>query len=199
MSAPIDPRERQLDAAARALPQDIAPPPELLARVQVAIGERRVRALPSAVAPTAAAPRPRWAMPRRLAAAAALLLVGALAGAGAVLLLQRDPAPGVAASGAPSTGTTPVVGASARSSAEFVAYDRAASDLALLLEQRRVTLRPGTAAVIERALAQIDTAMADVRAALARDPASRTLTDIMRRLYDQKLDLLKRSSALSIS
>ena len=34
MSAPIDPRDRQLDAAARALPQEITPPPELLARVQ---------------------------------------------------------------------------------------------------------------------------------------------------------------------
>ena len=198
MSAPIDPRERQLDAAARALPQDIAPPPELLARVQVAIGERRVRAMPSAVTPTAAAPRPRWAMPRRFAAAAALLLAGALAGAGAVLLRQRGPAPGVALD-APMTGPTPAEGQAMRAWAEFAAYDRAATDLALLLEQRRVTLRPATVAVIERSLAQIDSAMADVRAALARDPASRTLTDVMRRLYDQKLDLLKRSTALSIS
>jgi hypothetical protein len=193
MSAPLDPRERALDDAARALPRDVSPPPELLARVQGAIAERRVRSLPSTDSAISATDRPTrgWFVPRQAAAAAALLLVGAFAGAGAVLLRTRTTPEVRAVAASPTRASLTLT--------QFSSYERAAADLAALLAERRATLRPATIAVIERSLRQIDDALADVRAALERDPGSATLTDLARRLYDQKLDLLKRSTAPSIS
>ena len=194
MSAPLDPRERALDDAARALPREIAPPPELLARVQGAIAERRVRVLPNgADAPHAAGPTTRaWLVPRQAAAAAALLLIGAFAGAGAVLLRNGAHTEARATAKAPTPGASMTL-------TQFSSYERTAADLAALLAERRATLRPATIAVIERSLRQIDDAIADVQSALERDPGSTTLIDLARRLYDQKLDLLKRSTAPSIS
>ena len=187
MTAPLDPFEHRLDLAARALPREIAPPPELLSRVQDAIAARQVRALPTSLT------APARAVFRRGLAAAAILFVGVLIGAGGMLLRARTPEERVAAGGAP------VDGSASAAAARFASYDRAADDLTRLLDARRATLRPETIAVIDRSVQQIDDALADVRAALARDPASSALTDAARRLYDQKLDLLKRATALSAS
>lgn len=186
MTAPLDPRERRLDDAARALPRELAPPPELLGRVHDAIAARQVRALPHA----SALPL-RTEFPRRLAAAA-MLLVGVLIGASGILLVGRTPASRVGSVMPPNAPSSPAL-------AQFASYDRAARDLAARLDERRATLKPETIAVIERSLRQIDDALADVRAAIERDPASSTLSDAARRLYDQKLDLLRRSTALSAS
>ncbi len=185
MTLPVDPRERRLDDAARALPRELAPPSELLGLVHDAIASRQVRALPQA----AAAPV-RTEFPRGLAAAA-MLLVGVLIGASGMLLVGRTPASRVA--------SAPADIPSSPALAQFASYDREARDLAARLAERRATLRPETISVIERSLRQIDDALADVRAAIERDPASRSLTDAARRLYNQKLDLLRRSTALSAS
>ena len=197
MSPHDDPREQRLDEAANALPRELAPPDELLGRVQAAIAARRVRELPGAVASAAWLPAHRS---RRLAAAAALLVVGALAGAAAVgLALRSGSRETAAAPGTDPSRTGAPTPLTRVSLAQFDAYDRAATDLGELLARQRASLRPETIAVIEHSLRQIDDALADVKQALARDPGSATLTDRARRLYDLKLDLLKRSTALAAS
>jgi hypothetical protein len=54
-------------------------------------------------------------------------------------------------------------------------YERVERDLAVLLESRRKTLQPETIATVERNLAIIDSAIAEIRQALAADPTVATL------------------------
>ncbi|MBI3792433.1 MAG: hypothetical protein HY275_16350 [Gemmatimonadetes bacterium] len=230
MTTPGDPRDRALDDAARALPREIAPPPELLARVTDAIAARRVRVLPRPAATDPPVPTDERArasvganaaggaratgqpsrvgaiIPRRLAAAAAIFVVGLIAGATGMLVRNRAQGGLVATTGvdatitpASATGAPRGAATATAATAQFASYERAAGDLATLLASQRATLRPETIAVIERSLARIDEAIADVRTALARDPANAALADAARRLYEQKLDVLKRSTALARS
>lgn len=186
MTAPLDPRERALDDAARALPREIAPPPELLGRVQGAIAARRERTLTTrATAPAAVT---STGPSRRAIAAAALFVAGLCIGALAMALRPGQPVAAVA--------TTP---AAAPGLARYAAYERAAGDLATLAAASEGTLAPATRAVIARSLARMDSALADVRAAVARDPGNAALGAVLRDLYEQKLDVLRRTAALSRS
>jgi hypothetical protein len=60
------------------------------------------------------------------------------------------------------------------------------------LELRRAMLRPSTAATIDRDLRLIDDAIAELNAALARDPNNPALRQLLAASYRQKRDLLKR-------
>jgi anti-sigma factor RsiW len=64
------------------------------------------------------------------------------------------------------------------------------------LDERRATLDPATIATVERSLTTIDEAIAEARAALARDPADATLTRLLASSYEQKVTLLRRASEL---
>jgi hypothetical protein len=60
-------------------------------------------------------------------------------------------------------------------------------------------LSPATVRVVERSLATIDTAIAEARAALASDPANRSLVEILSANYERKVELLQRATELSSS
>jgi len=77
-----------------------------------------------------------------------------------------------------------------------VTYDREISALRKLLEQRRNDLEPSTVAVLENSLTTIDKAIAEARAALAGDPASRFLKDQLNKALDKKLELLRTAALL---
>lgn len=162
------------DAVAR-LPRAIEPPRDLWPGIAAAIAESPR---------TAAAVRPlprtrRWAVP---AAAAA----GAFAAGLAVwLALHGAPAPHGPRGGAART--TPAVFAAAYDDAAEPSVD----DLRRLYEQRRGELAPETVAVLERNLALIDEAVAASRAALARDPGSRSAGETLRRVRQQQIDFLR--------
>jgi hypothetical protein len=70
-------------------------------------------------------------------------------------------------------------------------YDSQIASLHEILEQRRGRLNPKTVAVIERSLGVIDTAIAQSKAALAKDPANGFLADQLDRDLDSKLELLR--------
>jgi hypothetical protein len=70
-------------------------------------------------------------------------------------------------------------------------YDAQIASLHEILEQRRGQLNPKTVAVIERSLGVIDTAIAQSKAALAKDPANGFLVDQLDRDLDSKLELLR--------
>jgi len=70
-------------------------------------------------------------------------------------------------------------------------YEAAARELSGILAAERERLRPETVALVERNLAIVDTALADARAALERDPANPELRRLFAAAYRQKVELLR--------
>lgn len=73
---------------------------------------------------------------------------------------------------------------------EFI-YDQQIATLHQILEQRRGRLDPRTVAVIEKNLRVIDEAIAESKAALAKDPANAFLVQQLDEALDTKLELLR--------
>jgi hypothetical protein len=76
-------------------------------------------------------------------------------------------------------------------------YQRLARELEGALAARRDSLSPETVATVERSVRVIDAAIAEARAALAREPGNRALVEMLTTSYRQKLDLLKRTSQMA--
>jgi hypothetical protein len=77
-----------------------------------------------------------------------------------------------------------------------VTYSREIDRLRTIFLQSRSQLDPRTAAIIETNLKVIDDAIAQSKAALAQDPASRFLTDQLNSALDKKLELLRTAALL---
>ncbi len=152
---------RSLSAAAASLPKSIEPRRDLWARIETRIAQ-------------GATWNPQRVR-RRAALAAAALLVIAL---GVYRLL-----PPFAANYHPAE--------RARWAAVQADFDRTTSELGLIFAAERARLRPETVAVLERNLAIIDAAIAESRAALARDPASVDLRGLFAAAARQKVELLR--------
>lgn len=114
-----------------------------------------------------------------------------VAGVAAALVLAftlgRETRPGVDDVVTPATGTTPVVSIADSSRA----YEEEVRSLLEELELRRSTMRPATAASVDRDLKIIDGAIAELTDALARDPDNPALRQLLAASYRQKRDLLK--------
>jgi anti-sigma factor RsiW len=89
----------------------------------------------------------------------------------------------------PPVGTT-VIPASEKISAT-VTYEREIDGLRSIVRDRRTQLDPKTLAVIERNLGVIDSAIAESRTALRKDPKSAFLADQLDHALDTKLELLR--------
>jgi predicted anti-sigma-YlaC factor YlaD len=173
---------RELVTAAQALPRDIAPPSD----VWSALRERIARE------PVAARAQPRWWHNGWLAMAAAVVLV-----AGTAILTtgpgNKAKATKIIAMREASTPVAPVLLAVDRN------YSPTLVELRETLDAQRTTLAPATVRTVERALAVIDSAIAEARSALASDPANQALVDILSAHYERKVDLLQRATELSSS
>lgn len=214
---------KDLLVSATRLPRSLEPPadqwPEILRRID----ESRVVALrgEAFTSPALYPPRRMWmqAAPRWyvLAATAAIVLIGV------AYVLRRPPIPRTAptlteAPAAQSTApdvspslpsvqpergkprVTKALPVTSRQDADrdrvmraFSAYEDATRELSWSLESRRRQLDPRTLAVIDTCLKEIDKAIREARAALARNPGSAMLNDFLQSSYQQKLDLLKRT------
>ena len=119
---------------------------------------------------------PSWAL-----AAAAVLLIALSSGVTALLLRHSPPPAQISASISPLE----------------TQYAAAAADLGAALEQARSRLSPETIATIMRNLAVIDSALAESRQALARDPGNTSLEQLVIVAWRQKMDFLRRATALS--
>jgi hypothetical protein len=171
-----EPRLR--DAIAR-LPAEVAPGRDLWPDIRAAVDAGRVVALPTAQPPPARSPL-RW---MRLAAAAAVLVIGSAAITWRVMRTRVPEAP-VAAAPEPAN---PAL-------ARFASYERLAGELAATLEEKRATLDPATHAVLERSLRTIDEALLEARAALESDPSSAAIRTYVEAAYRHKLDFLRRAN-----
>lgn len=74
------------------------------------------------------------------------------------------------------------------------AYEEEAQILLNRLQLTRSMLDPGAAAAIDKDLAVIDSAIAEVQTAIARDPRNPALRQLLATSYRQKIDVLKRIS-----
>ena len=83
----------------------------------------------------------------------------------------------------------------ARSAADVV-YDREIASLRRMVRERSAELDPATVRVLEQSLGVIDGAIAQSRAALARDPGSAFLNQQLTSALDKKLELLRTAAAL---
>jgi hypothetical protein len=157
--------------------------------------------------------------PRRLSLsltelAAASLLLAALSGGTAAILMMRTGRPGAARDGSGSAGVAPgavrpdLPGLLARiepadepgSVAVGFAdapYDAAVADLEQAMENGRSRIDGATFSVVEQNLSIIDRAIADVRGALAVDPSDSYLSGHLMEARRRKLALLRRAAALT--
>jgi anti-sigma factor RsiW len=100
---------------------------------------------------------------------------------------------------APGPQRPPRAGANVRTVRRATAeqtYDREIASLGAILENRRESLNPATVAVLELNLKIIDNAIAQSRAALAKDPASDFLDRQLDKALEKKLELLRTAALL---
>ena len=182
-------RIRELLALAASLPRSIDPPADLWPDIRT-----RLRQQPVPAANRMATSHSRWesfVRDRRWLAAAAVLLIVASSALTALLMrprandLARAPdsvAPAARPGGAPIVRTV---------SDE---YDRLDQELAALLAAQREKMQPETVAKVERNLAIIDAAIAEIRQALAEDPGNDALRQLLKASYGQKSALVRQVS-----
>jgi len=161
--------------AARALPDEIDPPPQLWSDVQARIQPAVSRA------------RQRW-----LLAAAAVVLVAVSSAVTAFIV--RRPVPVVMRPMAPVRTVSNQLSPAARS--VDADYSVAIQELNETLAENRARLDPATVAKVEASLRVIDLAIDEARRALAADPSNLTLLDLLASSYERKLELLRRANAL---
>ena len=188
-----DKKLSDLLAEARALPREIDPPADAWAAIKA---EMKLSS-PNAVIPLQRSPR-MWQQPAFLAAAAAVLVASSSFITFEAMRGREVP-------------RIPITTASARSTrqpgpstfAEFASvendYISSANQLSAVLESERSTLSPETVAKLKQSLAVIDAAIIEARRALAADPANRALVDMLNTSYNQKIDLLRRSTEMGQS
>lgn len=171
---------RALIARAEALPEEMWPAqdlwPDLAARLR---GPEGMRLVPR----TGVA---RWMGPMSLAAAAAVVV--ALSAA----LWTRENVPGAASPVAPASLQPVALGPSSVLLDSERDYARATADLMAAIEAQKETLAPETRAVLDANLKTIDDALAQVRAALVKDPGNSQLAHLLTSTHQKKVDALKR-------
>jgi predicted anti-sigma-YlaC factor YlaD len=173
-------RLRALIAEAAALPREILPArdlwPEVAARLRGAEGARLV-----------ARPAARLFSPMAMAAAASVVI----ALSAGLWVRGRVSPPAVAV---PTGALQPA--SSVNPAADLLdterEYARATADLMAAIESQKDALTPETRAVLDANLATIDEALAQVRAALRKDPGNGSLTHLLTSTHQKKLDALQR-------
>lgn len=168
---------RAVLAHAEALPEEKRPERDLWAGIASRIDEGTGRRRHTA-----------WWNPVALAAAAAVVV----AVSGALVVRQtRTPAPaprtvqGVAQLAAVRTSQAGLRAAESE-------YARATAELMQVLEQQRPSLSPETARTVEDNLRTIDQALAQVRAALEKNPTDQRLAHLLTATHQKKVDALQR-------
>lgn len=177
----------------RDLWKDIAP--RLQARAELPDEPQERMPEVRVIGPRPARPLPWWML---AAASIALIVVtsfatlrlsGGRAGQGTTPTIDTQTAQPPAA-----TGGTPTALAAFRPAEQE--YEKAIADLQAVLQTRRAQLAPQTVATLEANLRIIDQAIRESRAALAADPNSPELADMLTGAYDAKLHALRTAVSL---
>jgi hypothetical protein len=177
MEPPSDPAERAaVDALlerARALPREAEPERDLWLGIR-----NRIELARAADPPRARVFRARLAVPVWAAGAAALLLVATTIG---TALWLRS---------APSLDDPAAIRALADSLRERDGMTGVHRDLLALLDERRAQLPPEVVAALERNLAEIDRAIAEIHVAFEEHPDNSALQFLLAEAYRREADML---------
>jgi hypothetical protein len=176
--------DARLDELTAALPHEIAPPPELWTAIRAELAERSSNAR-------------RW--DRWRLAAAAVLIAASSSLLTVVALLAREHARVAVAPSAPAP-TSPSVETPhlpAQLATAEQGYLRSTLALRRTLDERRDSLAPSTVATVEWSLRIADSAIAEARAALERDPSNAVLAALFTSNYERKIDVLRRATELA--
>lgn len=184
---------RQLAVLTAKLPREIAPPASAWDGISTAIESSRR----NTTGAQKKFSRPVfWQQPVFLAAAGLLLVAGS--SAITMVAMNRSNAEVVA-----STPARAITTAAPATLAEFTAaekdYISTANRLSAILESGDTQLAPETKAKLKESLSIIDSAILEARRALAADPANEALIDMLSTTYNQKLDLLRRTTEMGRS
>ena len=183
---------KRILARAADLPKSIDPPAESWSNIRAAIERDR-----KVVTAHELGVRPIWRHPYALAAAA--ILVAILSSGGTALYMTTRNADGGASSRSAandaSSGATPA--SLAAFTIEENNYLRNVAVLQDLVDQQEPLLAPETVAQLKASLRTIDEAILEARNALARDPANKTLIEMLSGNYRQKVDLLRRTAEMT--
>jgi hypothetical protein len=177
--------DERLDELTAALPREVAPPPELWTAIRAELAERSSNAR-------------RW--DRWRLAAAGLLIAASSSLLTVVALRSREHAPAVA-SAATAAASPAAVNVEAQLPARLASaeqgYLRSTEALRRRLDERRDSLAPSTVATVERSLRIADSAIAEARSALERDPSNAVLAALFTSNYERKIDVLRRATELA--
>jgi anti-sigma-K factor RskA len=188
--AEVDALRALLDEA-RFLPRALAPSRDLWGGI-----EARLEPKGGAQVIDLASHRKSWKPPRWvLAVAAALVLVVSTAVITASVV-GRGQAPGAPGEVAQATGAAPAGTAFAAFQPAEAEYQKAVDDLQAVLATRRGRMLPETARTLEANLRIIDQAIRESREALAKDPNSAELTEMLSSVYETKVRTLQQAVQL---
>jgi len=184
MNEHTSPSDEKLDELTAALPREIAPPPEVWSAIRAELAERSSNAR-------------RW--DRWRLAAAGLLIAASSSLLTVVALRTRDHARAVAVAprSSPGAAATAEPRLPARLASMEQGYLRSTEALRRTLDERRDSLAPSTVATVERSLRIADSAIAEARAALERDPSNAVLAALFTSNYERKIDVLRRATELA--
>ena len=121
------------------------------------------------------------------------IIAGVAAAVVLAFTLGRETRPPMHDVGTPGISTTPIISIADSSGA----YQEEVQSLLDELELRRSTMRPATAASVDRDLRIIDGAIDELTDALKRDPDNPALRQLLAASYRQKRDLLKQADNAS--
>jgi hypothetical protein len=176
--------DERLDKLTAALPREIAPAPDLWPGIRAELAPRSARTV-------------RWSVSWRLAAAGLVVA----ASSSILTLLAVRATDGVRDATVVATADTAMPATPARLPAHLVVaergYARSIDALWRTLDERRDSLAPSTVATVERSLRIADSAIAEARSALERDPANRVLAELFVSNYERKIDVLRRATELA--
>lgn len=136
-------------------------------------------------------------------AAAALVLMGLSAGAALMVRAPSPVAPAVTAA-LPASEESGESGPVARNVNERIgravsSYESAIGEMQQTLDERRGQLDTSTVRVLEQSMKTIDSAIAQARDALSRDPGNLYLNGTLKRALDRKLGVLRQVTALTVA
>ena len=179
---------KDLEARARSLPREIAPPDDAWDAIKAEIQKPLHRSIQMPRAPGF------WQHPAFLAAAALLLVAGSSLVTSSLIRsrAKREASTPYVESKSPRPEPGP------STFAEFASvendYIGSVNQLSALLESEKTTLSPETVSKLKKSLEVIDAAILEARRALAADPANKELVEMLRASYNQKVDLLRRTT-----
>jgi hypothetical protein len=169
---------RSVLASAKVSALSVEPPAEAWEAIRAEIDLRKVVPLPTTARPARRIP---WL---RVAAIVAII---AASSATTVAIMNANKQHSVAVAIPPEVGSGVVLAIEKN-------YDDTVRTLRAELDVLRSKLAPETIEAVERSLKIIDDAIAEVREALTRDPASAQLRGMLSKNYQQKVDMLRRAA-----